>query len=44
MYNIGIDIGGTKINIGLFSEEKSLLGTKKLIISEISDFTAEIIK
>ena len=32
MYKIGIDIGGTKINIGIFSENKILL--KNTIVFE----------
>ena len=43
MVKIGIDIGGTKINIGLFSaKEKSLIASKKGYIAEISDLSAYI--
>ncbi len=38
MYKIGIDIGGTKINIGLFdAEKKILLKNKKSYIKDITD-------
>lgn len=40
MYKVGIDIGGTKINIGLFDVEgKKLVANKKVYISEISDLS-----
>ena len=40
---LGIDIGGTKINTGLFSaREKTLWATKKGYIAEISDLPAYI--
>ncbi len=35
MYKIGIDIGGTKINIGLFDVEKKLLSNKRLTVAKI---------
>ncbi|MDY3928007.1 MAG: ribulose-phosphate 3-epimerase [Clostridia bacterium] len=37
MYKIGIDIGGTKINIGIFSENKILLKNKKTYIKDIDN-------
>lgn len=43
MFKIGIDIGGTKINTGLFSaSEKTLLANKKAYIAEISDLCTYI--
>ena len=43
MVKIGIDIGGTKINIGLFSADtKKLLASKKGYIAEITDLPAYI--
>ena len=39
MYRIGIDIGGTKINIGIFSQNGIQIANKKLLISEITDIT-----
>ena len=41
MYRVGIDIGGTKINIGLFNG-KQLIEVKKLYISDISDICNDI--
>lgn len=43
MYRIGIDIGGTKINIGLFSDtEKQLIANKKLYIKDIVNLADDI--
>ncbi len=42
MYRLGIDIGGTKINIGVFDSKKNLIDLKKIYISEISDFVNDI--
>ena len=43
MIKIGIDIGGTKINIGLFSAtKKKIIATKKGYIAEITDLPAYI--
>lgn len=42
MYKLGLDIGGTKINIGILDSSYKLLGTKKLYVSKISDPVAEI--
>ena len=42
MYRIGIDIGGTKINIGIFSQNGIQVANKKLLISEITDITTEV--
>lgn len=44
MYRLGIDIGGTKINIGIMDEEKHLLGNKKLYVDEIEDLSLSIRK
>ena len=44
MYKIGIDIGGTKINIGLFdNESKSLIATKKSYVKNIGDLPVHIV-
>ena len=38
MYRLGVDIGGTKINIGLFdAETKNIVADKKGYLSEITD-------
>ncbi len=43
MYKIGIDIGGTKINTGLFdSVTKQMIAYKKSYISEVSGLTEHI--
>ena len=43
MYKIGIDIGGTKINIGLFEDsEKKLVAYKKVYVSDIKDVSNDI--
>lgn len=42
MIKLGIDIGGTKINIGLFDGRGKLIINEKYYISEISDLTAFI--
>ena len=43
MYRIGIDIGGTKINIGLFLDsEKKLIAYKKIYIADITDLSENI--
>lgn len=43
MYRIGIDIGGTKINIGLFDDEnKKIMGSKKEYIAEITNIYEHI--
>lgn len=38
-YKIGIDIGGTKINIGIVDENGRLSGKKRLEVREITDFS-----
>ena len=42
MYRLGMDIGGTKINIGILDDDCRLLATKKLYIKDITDFTKQI--
>ena len=43
MYRIGIDIGGTKIHVGLFQEqEKRLLESKKVAVKDIEDLAGFI--
>ncbi len=43
MYKVGIDIGGTKINMGLFEKEsKKLIANKKAYITEIEDLSLYI--
>ena len=42
MYKLGLDIGGTKINIGILDSSYNLLGTKKLYVSKISSPVSEI--
>ena len=42
MYCLGLDVGGTKINIGILNEEYKLVATKKLYISDIVEPTADI--
>lgn len=43
MYKVGIDIGGTKINIGLFEKEsKKLVSNKKAYITQIEGLSLHI--
>lgn len=42
MYRIGVDIGGTKINIGIFSNEGTLIINKKILICDIKDIAGAI--
>lgn len=45
MYKIGIDIGGTKINIGLFdSNTKSLIENRKILVADVDDLCLQIKK
>ncbi len=37
MYKLGVDIGGTKINIGIFSSKNELLCSKKIKIKDIKN-------
>lgn len=43
MVRVGVDIGGTKVNIGLLDDRKKLLGSKKMLVQDIVDL-AEAIK
>ena len=43
MYKIGIDIGGTKINTGLFStSERKLISSKKTFIKDVYNLSEHI--
>lgn len=43
MYRIGVDIGGTKINIGLFKDDdRKLIAHKKVYVTDISDLSNDI--
>ena len=42
MYKIGIDIGGTKVNIGLLDENNDLVANEKLYIKDIQDITVSV--
>lgn len=47
MYSAGIDIGGTKIRLGLFAGDGTLIARRKDYISEIADipfFIGEALK
>lgn len=37
MFRLGLDVGGTKINIGILDQSFSLIATKRLLIKELSD-------
>lgn len=39
---LGIDIGGTKINIGLLDENHQLLGNKKILVSDVNVLTESL--
>ena len=44
MFKIGVDIGGTKINIGLFdSERKCLIASRKTYIADVEDLSVYIV-
>ena len=44
MYRIGIDIGGTKINVGLFDEQtKALITNEKSFVADITDLPSHIL-
>ena len=36
MYRIGVDIGGTKIAVGVFDAEKQLIASEKYYIADAS--------
>lgn len=42
MYRVGVDIGGTKINIGLFDGGGNLLKNKKILIGETNDISKSL--
>ncbi|MBQ9131973.1 MAG: ROK family protein [Clostridia bacterium] len=42
MYRLGLDIGGTKINIGVLNKKNQLIATKKLLVSAISNAAKDI--
>ena len=42
MYRVGIDIGGTKINIGIVNEKNNLLINKKIYIKDIKNLTRDV--
>ena len=42
MYKLGIDIGGTKINIGITDGKNHLVDVTKIYISEISDIIESV--
>ena len=42
MYKLGLDIGGTKINVGILDPDCKLIGIRKLYVREISEPTLEI--
>jgi glucokinase len=44
MYRLGLDIGGTKINIGVLDKSGNLLATQKLAVSGIRDVIPELVK
>lgn len=37
MYRLGIDIGGTKVKIGIYSPDRKLLGSEKIYVKQIND-------
>ena len=37
MYRLGIDIGGTKVKIGIYSPDKKLLSSEKIYVKQIND-------
>lgn len=39
MYRLGIDIGGTKVNMGIVNEAKALISNKKLLVKDIDKNT-----
>jgi glucokinase len=42
MYHVGIDIGGTKINIGIVDDDANVVAKRKLYISELPDIVSDI--
>ena len=39
-YKVGIDVGGTKVNIGVIDKDGFVLGKKRLLISNITNFVS----
>ena len=44
MYRLGIDIGGTKINMGLFDDRFHLIASQKYEVKSVVDITAELVQ
>lgn len=42
MYRLGVDIGGTKVNVGIFSADGTALASKKMLVAEIDDISEAI--
>ena len=42
MKRIGIDIGGTKINIGILDENNNVIANKKIYIRDIKNLTDDV--
>ena len=42
MFRLGIDIGGTKIQIGILDEEKNLICHKKVYIKDVEDLPGDL--
>ena len=42
MYRVGIDIGGTKMNVGILDGENNTAISKKVYIKDISDITVAV--
>ena len=42
MYHVGVDIGGTKINIGIVDDDVNVIAKRKLYISELPDIVSDI--
>ena len=41
MYHVGIDIGGTKINIGIVDDDGKIIAKHKLFIKDLSDIVSD---
>ena len=41
MYHVGIDIGGTKINIGIVDDDGNVLVKRKVYVNELSDIVSD---
>lgn len=42
MYRVGIDIGGTKMNIGILDADNKIIISKKVYIKGITDITVAV--